>query len=241
MLRNLQRDKRPVEDYVSDFRLWSADTKWNNSALSFQFHLGLSESIKAELARMGTPASLNDLFHLCIQIDGHLRERQYERSGNLRHIPAKSGVPLTVSTAAMPRDVSFRHQGISTIQFSETSSVWIRMFMTCGNLCFYCGDAGHLLQTCPGRCIRRPSPPPHTVAALDSGRAHTILPVAFQLTEKTLSIPTVVDSGACSCIVFVFSFAAQHELPLCAKKKSFSVHVADGSVIKTGPVTLETV
>lgn len=48
---SLQRGCRAIEDYVTEFRRWSSDTSWNDSALHHQFHLGLSEPLKDELAR----------------------------------------------------------------------------------------------------------------------------------------------------------------------------------------------
>lgn len=39
MLSNLHQGQRPMEGYVSSFQLRSAYTKWNTSALHFQFIL----------------------------------------------------------------------------------------------------------------------------------------------------------------------------------------------------------
>ena len=71
---------KAVEDYVTDFRRWSTDTHWNDAALRHQFRLGLSESLKDELARVGIPETLEALITLAIQIDRRLRERRAERS-----------------------------------------------------------------------------------------------------------------------------------------------------------------
>lgn len=49
-LHALQQGRRADNDYVMDFRYWSADTDWNDAALHHQFYLGLSESLKDELA-----------------------------------------------------------------------------------------------------------------------------------------------------------------------------------------------
>lgn len=54
-LHTLQQERCPVEDYNLAFRKWSADTGWNEAALRYQYRLGLSESLKDELARVETP------------------------------------------------------------------------------------------------------------------------------------------------------------------------------------------
>lgn len=41
-----------MEDYTVDFCKWSADTGWNEVALKYQYHQGLSELLKDELARV---------------------------------------------------------------------------------------------------------------------------------------------------------------------------------------------
>ena len=79
-LHVLQQGRRPVEDYVTDFRRLSSDTSWNEAALRYQFRLGLSEGLKDELARVGVPNALEDLISQAIQIDRWLRERRAERS-----------------------------------------------------------------------------------------------------------------------------------------------------------------
>lgn len=48
----LLQGKRPVEDYTFDFCTWSADTGWNEAALEYQYHQGLSETLKDEMARL---------------------------------------------------------------------------------------------------------------------------------------------------------------------------------------------
>lgn len=78
-LYTLQQGRRAAEDYVTDFRRWSADTNWNDAALRHQFRMGLSDSLKDELARVGVPDTLEALKHLAIQIDRRLRERRAER------------------------------------------------------------------------------------------------------------------------------------------------------------------
>lgn len=50
-LHTLQQGRQLVEDYMVDFHKWFADTGWNEAALRYQYHQGLSKSLKDELAR----------------------------------------------------------------------------------------------------------------------------------------------------------------------------------------------
>lgn len=70
-LHALQQGWRPVEDYTVDLRKWSADTGWNEAALRYHYRLGLSESLKDELARVETPATLEVLIQLYSSIDAY--------------------------------------------------------------------------------------------------------------------------------------------------------------------------
>lgn len=48
MISKLQEGQRPIVDYVTVFHVWSADTQWEDSALCYQFCLGLSDVLKDE-------------------------------------------------------------------------------------------------------------------------------------------------------------------------------------------------
>lgn len=50
----------------------------------------------------------------------------------------------------------------------------------------------------------------------------------------------IIDSGACSCFIDL-TFAANHRIPLQPKAQGLAVHLADGSIHSSGPVTQETV
>lgn len=50
----------------------------------------------------------------------------------------------------------------------------------------------------------------------------------------------IIDSGACSCFVDL-TFAANHRIPLQPTAQGLTIHLADGSTLRSGPVTQETV
>ena len=122
-IRNLKQGKRPVEDYISEFKCWCRETLWTDIALRNQFRLGLSESMKDELARVEIPTSLEDLMHLSLSIDRRLRERKAERTNSYQPTPFRrtwsppKEVPMEVSTIKGLRN---REEGLrisaSTVQ-----------------------------------------------------------------------------------------------------------------------------
>lgn len=55
---------------------------WNEAVLKYQYRLGLSEALKDKLARIESPANLEDLIKLTIQFNCRLRVRQSEKSSS---------------------------------------------------------------------------------------------------------------------------------------------------------------
>uniref|UniRef100_A0A803JLE4 CCHC-type domain-containing protein n=1 Tax=Xenopus tropicalis TaxID=8364 RepID=A0A803JLE4_XENTR len=147
-LRSLTQGKRPVEEYVSDFRRYAADTEWNTQALKHQFRIGLSETLKDELARVGVPQGLEELIDLSVQIDRRLRERRAERlqpSSVSWLSPRTSG---NFQAAAHAGDTSEPMQ-IGLVRSALSSEERARRRQL--NLCLYCGQPGHFLKDCPTR------------------------------------------------------------------------------------------
>lgn len=68
---------------------------------------------------------------------------------------------------------------------------------------------------------------------------HLTLLISFQLLEREVPVTTIVDSGAYSCFIDL-TFATQHLFLLRSKVQGLSVFLADGSSIKSRPVTQET-
>ena len=241
-LRTLQQGRRAAEDYVAEFRRWSADTDWNDAALRYQFRMGLSDPLKDELARVGVPQTLNALIDLAIQIDRRLRERRAERAtgfsrptwmlpkapSHLHPVPIASPAP----TADTPEPMQ-----LGVLRPSLTPEE--RQRRRVNNLCLYCGGPSHYVRNCPLKLRKCLSMSPSHTDFITQPASHLALSVSFQLPGKTLLTPAIIDSGACSCFMDS-SFAAKHQIPLLPKTHGLSVHLADGSAIKSGPVVLET-
>lgn len=107
------------------------------------------------------------------------------------------------------------------------------------NHCLYCGGAGHYASTCPNK-IRKSYYSPYGSCSLTMTRsAHIAVPVSPQLSEGALRAQAINDSSACSCFID-HAFAQQHNISLQPKQQRFSIQLADGSSIKSGPITHET-
>uniref|UniRef100_A0A803JAE8 Retrotransposon gag domain-containing protein n=1 Tax=Xenopus tropicalis TaxID=8364 RepID=A0A803JAE8_XENTR len=239
-LRNLRQGTRPVEDFTMNFRKFAADTDWNQAALKHQFRLGLSATLKDELARVGVPDSLEELIQLSIQIDQRLRERRLEKASSFpaSWVLPKASPPIRVdpevTTSPEPEPMQ-----LGSLRPSLSSEERIRRRRL--NLCLYCGLSGHLLSTCP----TRPSPP-RKVPSLSTTvpKLHFSPLLTFSLSlqweDKVLVLPAILDSGASGC--FLDSKVADcHKIPLLTKSLPLLIRVADGSPISSGPILKESI
>lgn len=200
-LHTLQQGRRAAEDYVAEFRKWSADTNWNDAALRYQFRLGLSDSLKDELARVGTPQTLNALIDLAIQIDRRLRERRSERAmGSSRptwvtpKVPHHSSPTPSTSTFNLPEPMQ-----LGVLRPSLTQEE--RQRRQANHFCLLCGEPGHYVRNCPLKLRKCLSLSTDYVTPLVKNTTHLALPLLLQLPGKTLQITAIIDSGACSCFM----------------------------------------
>lgn len=248
-LHVLQQGRRAVEDYVSDFRRWSSDTQWNDAALRYQFRLGLSENLKDELARVGIPDSLEELITLAIQIDRRLRERRAERSTQQSRpvwmvprftTPAHfSSASPTPASSAPVNPASDTPEPMQLGLMRPSLSAEERLRRRQNNLCLYCGEAGHYVRSCPAKLRKCMTVTPISHPISPAQAAHLALSISFQLPGGTVPVTAIIDSGACSCFIDL-TFATQQHIPLQPKTQGLSIFLADGSRIKSGPVTQET-
>uniref|UniRef100_A0A8C5R0W1 ribonuclease H n=1 Tax=Leptobrachium leishanense TaxID=445787 RepID=A0A8C5R0W1_9ANUR len=244
-IRHLKQGRRPVEDYISEFRAVAADTGLNDVGLKDHFRHGLSEQLKDELARIGVPTSLEALITQSLVLDQHFRERRQERLSNTpftpprRHEPSPVTSPRPTSSSSSPEPME-----IGTIKGPLSSSERDRRRTQ--NLCLYCGQPGHLLRGCP---TRPPRPSERgkshlTIASLQSvvgsASTHLTIPVTLQWGDRSVDLNAIIDSGASNSF-FDLSLATSLAVPTQLKKKPVPLHMVDGSTLRTGPVTHETI
>uniref|UniRef100_A0A6I8SYT0 CCHC-type domain-containing protein n=1 Tax=Xenopus tropicalis TaxID=8364 RepID=A0A6I8SYT0_XENTR len=242
-LRSLFQGRRPVEEYITDFRNYAADTQWNQAALKHQFRIGLSEVLKDELARVGVPDELESLVGTVIQIDRRLRERRLEKSGVSQPSWLLPKAPLfPKSTSTPPMAASSLSEEPEPMQIGLIRSPLTpeeRLRRRRMNLCLYCGASGHLLRSCPVRPNSKNSAPVLLSAEGVNGLSLMSVVAVLQWSGKTLQVPALIDSGACGCFIDR-EFARLHCIPLKPRSSPLMVKLADGSDISSGPVLIET-
>ena len=240
VLHSLSQGKRPVEDYTAEFRKWSADTGWNEPALKYQYRQGLSEALKDELARIETPATLEDLIQSATKLDRRMRERRSERSQGPRPswmLPKPSPVhpsfpvtPVTSAPEAEPMQLGLVRAPLTPEEKQRRRQA---------NLCLYCGGTGHFLRTCPVRPSKSRSQFFMNFQNPGLSQTYVTLSVSLQLMEKEVHLPAIIDSGACSCFLDT-SLAQKLHIPLQTKEQGLQVYLADGSLPRSGFVTQQT-
>lgn len=159
-LFQIRQLNRQVVDYAIEFRTAAADSGWNVPALRDAFMTGLSEPIKDQLAPLETPRDLESLIAVAIRIDNRLRERERERRRNRDVIPSFQNSPRRVAPPAEDFQLMLPDHQRTTLpndsgepmQLGRTRlSLEERQRRLREGCCFYCGQPGHQLASCPGK------------------------------------------------------------------------------------------
>ncbi|CAJ0921996.1 unnamed protein product [Ranitomeya imitator] len=182
----LSQGQEAAELYCQKFRKWSVLTKWNNDALAAIFRKGLSDSVKDVMVGFPTPSGLSDSMSLAIQIDRRLRERRTVRAVALssEQIPEPMQCDRILSRTERQ---GFRHQN---------------------RLCYYCGDASHVISVCPKWTKRIASS--FTISTV---QPKFLLSVSLICSLSSFSVMAFVDSGA-ALNLMDFEFARRCGFPL---------------------------
>ncbi len=67
-----------------EFCTFVLESGWDQRALRATFHRALSPNLKDELAFRDTAPDLESLIDIVIRVDNHIRERRWERHGEVR-------------------------------------------------------------------------------------------------------------------------------------------------------------
>jgi hypothetical protein len=185
-LRQL-RQTTSVSAYIAEFSRIRQYVSHNEAALRDQFYYGLRDNVKDKLANSPRPTTLVELMSAATAHDSRIHERLLERKANQPFAPAlsrnsstNSNVPPTPSRTPTPSAPVVRPapRAIPNPQVPATStdgttpmlidsgrfgsraiSAAERERRRAENLCFYCGQPGHTLYTCPVK------PPPRTFSS----------------------------------------------------------------------------
>ncbi|KAI3364481.1 hypothetical protein L3Q82_010834 [Scortum barcoo] len=153
-LLNISQGNRTVQDYAIDFRTKARLSDWNEPARCDAFLRGLGEYLKDELVSYELPSSFDDLVGLTtrMRIDGRrIQARRQERRQAQRHQPSSfRSWPAPSATEEAPSNSHTREpepMHIGRTRLSPEEHARRRQ----GNLCLYCGQAGHFISRCPAK------------------------------------------------------------------------------------------
>ncbi|KAI2668011.1 Retrotransposon-derived protein PEG10 [Labeo rohita] len=129
----LRQGRRTAADYALSFRTLAAQSGWTDEPLKLHYRNGLYPDLQMELACRDEGLSLEQYIDLSIRVDNLMRAR---KPGRL-----STAVPLAApSSEASPEPMQL---GATKLTLEE------RERRLRGNLCLYCGLAGHIRATRP--------------------------------------------------------------------------------------------
>ncbi len=195
--------------------------QWKDYLFSFQimyksqFKKKMNHELQAELACRDEGRTLNQFIELAIQIDNLLRARRPTTRMTTRALP-ESHEPMQVDAyhiSAEERDRRIAQR-----------------------LCLYCGEPGHLRNTCPSR------PPTNattrvsvTLDSLNRDYCFTV-PVTLRTESETLNIAAMIDLGAAGNFMSE-DFAHKNNIPLIYCLSPLAVEAVDGRPLGSGRIT----
>ena len=152
-LGRLRQAKSSVVTYAAKFQRIASDTGYNAEAKISVFRFGLNDDVKDVLASsLEEPVEFEAFVNYCIKIDNRLYERRLEKktSGAVlvphRNNFTRRESPAASSSATVPMD-------LDALQVTPGKSKKLsndeRTRRIKGNLCLYCGEAGHRIAGCP--------------------------------------------------------------------------------------------
>uniref|UniRef100_A0A3B3H5K4 Gypsy retrotransposon integrase-like protein 1 n=1 Tax=Oryzias latipes TaxID=8090 RepID=A0A3B3H5K4_ORYLA len=217
-LLSLKQRNRSVSDHIVDFRILAVEAGWPDIALKGIFYQSLNEGIKDHLCTQPEADNFEELVSAALRSDIRLRERQTKRSFTPRrsspdffprpHLdsqPAPAGISAPSPHSDEPMQI-----GHSKLSPEE------RLKRRTNGLCFYCGDASHIVSQCPKRLISPiPSLSDRSRGDLAEGSVKPFLfiPVKFSSFNQVHEFNALIDSGAEHSLIDA-NLARQLRLPV---------------------------
>ena len=155
-LKRLRQGKFSVTSYSSKFRHLALETGYNDLAMMDIFRSGLNEDVKDVLATsLVDPGNLEELIKLCVKIDQRLYDRRLEKSS--------IKTPYKYSENPKRNGHEGAHSGPTPMEldYLETQkqkhgklTKEERERRIKNQLCLYCGEPGHKVNSCSKRSER---------------------------------------------------------------------------------------
>ncbi|KAI2649284.1 Retrotransposon-derived protein PEG10 [Labeo rohita] len=211
----LRQGRRTAADYALSFRTLAAQSGWNDGPLKLHYRKGLHPDLQLELACRDEDLTLDQYIDLSIRVDNLMRSRKPARPFQSASMSAPTGEP-----APEPMQLG------ATKLTQEERERRLR-----GNLCLYCGQAGHIRANCPTR-------PPRPAPSVSSAKPPTNcchLPVKLLFDDTCVDTTALIDSGAAGNFIDA-DFVKSNHLPLLSCSPHVAVAALDGRPLGTGKI-----
>ncbi len=142
-LFQLRQANRNIQEYTIHFRTLAASSGWNETALLSAYRRRLNPKLRQQTS----------IFEDAVGLERFLLEGQHV-SQHLCVVSTEERTPSDTS----PTNDSPNHEAMQTDQYHLSATERQRCIRL--KLCLYCGEEGHLLQTCP---VRPPRPAVSTI------------------------------------------------------------------------------
>lgn len=146
-LTSIRQGSRTVADNAIELRTLVAESGWKDDVLQGVFYQGLWDQLKDELATREDSASLDQLIHISIRLDNHLRERRRERASQPSDITSQSLPTNDSPTSPSPSDSGPEPLQLGCARLTPKEQAHRRS----ANLYLYCCGPGHYITACPSR------------------------------------------------------------------------------------------
>ncbi|KAL0150908.1 hypothetical protein M9458_053827 [Cirrhinus mrigala] len=218
-IMTLRQGRRTAADYALSFRTLAAQSGWNDGPLKLHYRKGLHPDLQVELACRDENLSLEEYIDLSIRVDSIMRARK----------PGRLPVPIPQSspnTEAPPEPMQL---GATKLTLEE------RERRLRGNLCLYCGLAGHIRANCPTRPLRQPT----SVSLPKSLTNSCVIPVRIGCDNSVIETTALIDSGAAGNFIDA-DFVNANGLPTLPCSPHVAVAALDGRPLGSGRILCTT-
>ncbi|KAL0157200.1 hypothetical protein M9458_048446, partial [Cirrhinus mrigala] len=215
----LRQGRRTATDYALSFRTLAAQSGWNDGPLKLHYRKGLHPDLQMELACRDEDLTLDQYIELSIRVDNLMRSRK----------PVRPFQPVFRSTLTGEPAPEPMQLGATKLTQEE------RERRLRGNLCLYCGLAGHIRANCPTR-PPRPSP---SVSPLRTPTNCCHLPIKLTFNDTSVDTTALIDSGAAGNFIDA-GFVKSNNLPLLSCSPHVAVAALDGRPLGSGRIQFTT-